>query len=437
MRADTEVNRHLRRAILPSGRAGLTDGQLLSAYVVSRDEAALGSLVRRHGPMVWGVCRRILGDHHDAEDAFQATFLVLVRRAGSIRARELLANWLYGVARQTALKARAISARRRRRERHVPDLPEPAAPTQVAQSDLRAVLDDELARLPARYRAPIVLCDLQGRTRAEAAGELGWPEGTVAGRLARGRLMLGKRLARRGVHVAAAAVGVVLSRVSQSPGFSPDLVMSTIRVIGAAAVHSAPPAIVALTEEVLRVMWLTRMKIAGIAILAIIVIGAGAAAIRVLLLDREAKAPDPPGSPAPKEPSAKPTPKAAPVKHPIGPGGFTLKEVKINDGQIDFEFDYGRRVQGISRFVVADSAGNRLWAINGSTQNGIRSITYGVPPADKTHFLRVQQQEFPEKNQKPADIRGKEVRIKVSYTHSTFLGPGQEIYETTVEVPKE
>ncbi|HJZ91398.1 MAG TPA: RNA polymerase sigma factor, partial [Gemmataceae bacterium] len=335
MNAETEVNRHLRRAILPSVGGELTDGQLLSAYVASRDEAALTSLVRRHGPMVWGVCRRILGDHHDAEDAFQATFLVLVRRARSIRSRELLANWLYGVARQTALKARATAARRRRRERHVPNPPEPAAPTQVVEPDLRAVLDDALARLPARYRTPIVLCDLQGRTRTEAAGELGWPEGTVAGRLARGRHMLGQRLARRGVHVASAAIGVVLSRVSRSPGFSPDLVMSTIRVIGAAAAHSAPPAVVALTEEILRVMWLGRLKVAAIAILAIVAIGAGAAAIRFVLQDRETKSPDrPPPSAGPKEPADKPAPKAAPVKYPVGAGGFKLKEVKVKGGQV-------------------------------------------------------------------------------------------------------
>src|SRR5262245_9590045 len=110
------VLEHLRRAVLRRDGAGLTDGQLLADYLRRRDEAALTALVGRHGPMVWGVCRRVLGNDHDAEDAFQATFLVLVRKAGSIASRELLANWLYGVARQTALKARATAARRKGRE---------------------------------------------------------------------------------------------------------------------------------------------------------------------------------------------------------------------------------------------------------------------------------------------------------------------------------
>src|SRR6185437_15919536 len=117
---------HLRRAVLAGGNADLTDGQLLDEYISRRDEAAMQGLVRRHGPMVWGVCRRLL-NHHDAEDAFQATFLVLVRKAASIASRDLLANWLYGVAQQTALKAKATVAKRKRRERQMTEMLEPAA----------------------------------------------------------------------------------------------------------------------------------------------------------------------------------------------------------------------------------------------------------------------------------------------------------------------
>src|SRR5882762_2725821 len=122
---------HLRRAMLLRDGAGLTDGQLLQDYLSRRDEAALAALVQRHGPMVWGVCRRVLSNYHDAEDAFQATFLVLVRRAASIASRELLANWLYGVAHQTAIKARVTTAKRKMRERQVTEMPEPA----VAEPD--------------------------------------------------------------------------------------------------------------------------------------------------------------------------------------------------------------------------------------------------------------------------------------------------------------
>src|SRR5712671_2003738 len=127
----------LRQATLPHEEAGLTDGQLLQSYVRSREEAAFAALVRRHGPMVWGVCRRVVGHHQDAEDAFQATFLVLVRKAASIVPREMVANWLHGVARRTALKARATAARRKGRERQVADMPEPAVTKQELRNDLQ------------------------------------------------------------------------------------------------------------------------------------------------------------------------------------------------------------------------------------------------------------------------------------------------------------
>src|SRR5262245_13695253 len=130
------VIQHLRRAMLLRDGAGLTDGQLLEGYVSRRDEAALAALVHRHGPMVWGVCRRGLDNYHDAEDAFQATFLVLVRRAASIASPELLANWLYGVAHQTALKVRATAGKRKARERQVAEMPEPAAVEQGPSNDL-------------------------------------------------------------------------------------------------------------------------------------------------------------------------------------------------------------------------------------------------------------------------------------------------------------
>src|SRR6516164_2520672 len=140
------VIQHIRRTVLLLDGAGLTDGQLLEDYISRRDEAALAALVRRHGPMVWGVCRRVLRNHHDAEDAFQATFLVLVRKAVAIASRELLANWLYGVAHQTALRARATAAKRRARERQVTGMPEPAVAEPDRGSDLQDLLDEALCR---------------------------------------------------------------------------------------------------------------------------------------------------------------------------------------------------------------------------------------------------------------------------------------------------
>jgi RNA polymerase sigma factor (sigma-70 family) len=166
---------------------GLSDEQLLDRFVAQREEAIFEEIIQRHGTMVWGVCRRVLRDHHDAEDAFQATFLVLARKAASVRPREKLGNWLYGVAYQTAMKARATTSRRRAREKQVPDMPEPMVVPHDLQDALAESLDRELSRLPEKYRIPIVLCELEGMTHKEAADQLGWPTGTVSGRLSRAR----------------------------------------------------------------------------------------------------------------------------------------------------------------------------------------------------------------------------------------------------------
>src|SRR5262249_6980489 len=151
-------------------------------FIERHDEAALAALVKRHGPMVWGVCRRLL-NHHDAEDAFQATFLVLVRKAASVVPRGMVGNWLYGVAHQTALQARRTAARRKAKEVQVTEMPDTQAAPPDQWLDVQPLLDQELSRLPNYYRAVIVLCDLEGRTRREVARQLGVPEGTVAGRL--------------------------------------------------------------------------------------------------------------------------------------------------------------------------------------------------------------------------------------------------------------
>src|SRR5450631_3526005 len=192
------VIQQLRTAFGRDG-AELTDGELLTLFLNSRDDTALAVLVRRHASMVWGVCHRLLHNHHDAEDAFQATFLVLVRKAASIMPREMVGNWLYGVAHQTALKANTTAAKRQTREKQVTQMPEPAMTEQEQWTDLQPILDQEISRLADNYRAVIVLCDLEGKTRSQAAQQLGWPEGTVAGRLARARTTLAKRLTQRGI----------------------------------------------------------------------------------------------------------------------------------------------------------------------------------------------------------------------------------------------
>ena len=187
-----------------------TDSELLDRYIQQKDEAAFAALVRRLGPIVLGVCRRVLHNEHDAEDAFQATFLILARKAASVRPRNRVGNWLYGVAYRTAQEARRSAARRRAREAKA------MARTEVAEQDhddLRLVLDEELARLPDHYREVVVLCELQCQPHKEVARQLGCPEGTVASRLARARALLAARLRRRGLACLGGGVAAVLASI--------------------------------------------------------------------------------------------------------------------------------------------------------------------------------------------------------------------------------
>ncbi|HEY7428790.1 MAG TPA: sigma-70 family RNA polymerase sigma factor [Gemmataceae bacterium] len=276
-----EFFHRLESAVLGQDGARLTDGQLLARFVEQRDNAAVAALVRRHGPMVWGLCQRVLRNHHDAEDAFQATFLVLARRAAVIAPREMVVNWLYGVAFRTALKARATLAKRRTRERQVMTMPEIAREPQDLRHDLQAVLDQELNRLPDKYRVAIVLCDLEGKSRTEAARQLGVPSGTVAARLTRGRALLGKRLARHGLAVSGAALAAVLSAQAASACRPSSLMSSTIKALTALSTGQAASTglvsapVAALTEGMVKTMFLSKVKIATGIVLALTVSAAG------------------------------------------------------------------------------------------------------------------------------------------------------------------
>jgi RNA polymerase sigma factor (sigma-70 family) len=271
---------HLRGTVLREG-AGLGDGELLGRFLERHDEAALAALVRRHGPLVWGVCRRLLG-HHDAEDAFQATFLVLVRKAASVVPRESVGNFLYGVAHQTALQARRAAARRRAREVQVTVMPDAEAVQQDQWLDVQPLLDQELSRLPDIYRPVVVLCDLEGRTRKEVARQLGVPEGTVAGRLARARAMLAKRLTERGVTLSGGVLAAVLSRNVACGGVPNSVVSSTIKAASllaagqAAAGGAIPVKVAALTEGVMKAMLFTKLRAALAVVLVLGFVATGA-----------------------------------------------------------------------------------------------------------------------------------------------------------------
>ena len=246
------------RELAAGGDGGLGDAELLRRFATTGDEAAFEVLVWRHRRLVFGVCRRVLGDHHDAEDAFQATFLALARKAGAVGRRGTPAAWLYRVAVRVALTGRTARARRAAREPPADATAEPAAPPDPAPPERRelwAILDEEVARLPERFRAAVALCYLGGLTVDEAARQLGCPRGTVASRLARARARLHTRLTRRGVAPAAAAGAAALAPAAKALAPPDALVGAAVRAAGPAV----SPRVSALTREVLRAMFVRKL----------------------------------------------------------------------------------------------------------------------------------------------------------------------------------
>ena len=290
----------MRRQIALRDAGGATDRDLLQRFAHGRDGDAFAALVQRHGPMVLGVCRRVLRREQDAEDAFQATFLVLARKAGSIGQPERLGNWLYGVAGRVARKDRVDAGRRRAHEQRVTDM-SPRQPTREAGwEDLREVLDDEVRRLPDNFRAPFVLCYLQDMTREEAAVRLGWSPGAVKGMLERGREVLRSRLARRGVALSLGSLAAALSGDALSAAVPATLMDFTVRAAVAFAARdvAAAGSAAALAEGVLQAMWMTRLKVwlAAFLVLGLALTGAGVAAFGVQPVEDPTlpNGPDPP-----------------------------------------------------------------------------------------------------------------------------------------------
>lgn len=320
-----QVVRQLRALASANVQESLSDGQLLEAFLASRDEPAFEALVLRHGGMVMGVCRRILGNLHDAEDAFQATFLVLVRKADSIRPREMVGNWLHGVACHTAMKAKLYSARRQTRENKSAQEQASEAP-ETPDNGWLHLLDQELNGLPTQYRVPIVLCDLEGKTRKEAARVMGCPEGTISGRLARARQMLAKRLKRQGVAVPAGALALAVWHTPVSASTLAPLARSTARSAmlyaagQSAAAQAAPIQVVKLADGVLKSMLLTKLKVVVCLVIALAFVGSGTAWLASASSAREI-----PDSRTP--PAVKPADSAKPANDPRMPDN------KGNDGQ--------------------------------------------------------------------------------------------------------
>jgi RND family efflux transporter MFP subunit len=275
-----KVIRYIHAVTDPSSSGGPTDRELLDRYVDQRDEAAFELLLWRHGAMVLNVCRRVLDDEHNAEDAFQATFLAFVRKARSIVRREAVAGWLYRVAYRVALDAQSKDQKTAQRETHGVEQLATAAAPEPGWHELRPLLDDEINRLPARLRIPLVLCYLEGKTNEEAARQLGCPPGTIFSRLARGRELLRHRLIRRGVMLSVGGLIALLSKNAASATVSALLVGPTCKTALAfataqSAAGTASARVIALAEGVLKAMYLTKLKTVAALVLVMGVLLAG------------------------------------------------------------------------------------------------------------------------------------------------------------------
>jgi RNA polymerase sigma factor (sigma-70 family) len=386
----------LRRVALAGATGERTDGQLLGAFVADRDADAFAALVRRHGPMVLGVCRRVTGDHATAEDAFQAVFLVLARRAAAVKPREQVGNWLYGVAYRTAMKARAVLARRRSREKQVDVMPEqPVTPHEV-WSDLQPLIDEELARLPDKLRVPVVLCDLEGRPQREVARQLGVPAATLATRLATARRSLARSLTRRGVTLSGGALAGLLTAHGTAAAVPHKVAYALAQAAdagGNVAASRVSPHAIQLSEGVIRMMLLTKLKALAVAVLA----AAGLTGGLGLGLAPAA---------AGDEPARTPGANPAPAATPAAPGkDKTVKVVKVElrlNGELNDETFLRRLILDLCgvpptemelRYFTADADNEKRakvikWLTQDETVRARLAKALGVPP-EQVQVVRV------------------------------------------------
>jgi len=297
--------RHIRH--LAGWETGqISDRVLMERFVAGRDERAFEALVRRHGPMVLRVCRRILRAEQDAEDAFQATFLVLARKAGVLHRQESVGNWLYGVATRLSLRARTDAARRRNREQAAPAKDGLDLLAEVTVREAHQILDEEMSRLPERYRAPLVLCCLEGLARDEAARQLGWRAATVKSRLERAREILRRQLGRRGLTLSAVLLASLLGESCAEAAVPPMLVEATVKAAlayaaGPVATGLISPVATALADGTLSSLSASKLKVAALLLLATLVCGGGAAGVLLSASKQE-----PPDRPAEASASQRP-----------------------------------------------------------------------------------------------------------------------------------
>ncbi len=345
--------RYLRKVVAPQCHRQDSDDRLLHAFVTSRDETAFAALVRRYGPMVGAVCRRVLGHEQDAEDAFQATFLVLAQKAARLRKKTALASFLHGTAYRISLQAKRATARRRKHEGRAPGRPSFNPSDELSWREVRALVDEEVARLPEKYRSAFILCCLESVSQVEAAQRLGIKEGTLSSRLSRARERLGQRLARRGVDLTAVLAAMALS-VHSASALSPMLMPSTIKaaLAMAAGEQLASVASASVTEMVKSATeaMMSKAKLATLLLLtATVLTGAGAWTCRTLATPQPAE-PANPLLPATKERQATRKDKGKEGRvsgRVVDPDGKPVRGAKIV-----FTYGFGEKIP------------NKVWAVS-------------------------------------------------------------------------
>jgi RNA polymerase sigma factor (sigma-70 family) len=405
--------RGFMRQLVGADTATQSDRSLLEEFVARRDEQAFAGLLRRHGPLVLGVCRQVLRDPHAAEDAFQATFLVLARKAASVREHQALSAWLYRVALNIARTARAAEARRRSCEREAATMSATHSAGTPPTVDWQPVLHEEVGRLPAKYRTPIVLCYLEGKTGEEAAQDLGWPVGTVKGRLARARELLRRRLGRRGVTLASGGVAALLTQATAHAAIPVALMSSTVQVaLQFAAGHAANIAggsarAVLLAKGALKTMALTKVFI-----LALFIMGVAAIVTAGGVLAHAPRGEEPAAAPITLAKARVPVP--APVlkftlsatKKEYGPGEavnlaltidnptkdeFSIPLFRLqNIGDLEVTGPDGKQAERVLNPVEISFSNARVTVAPGGTttlKDALRAINLPKPPG-VDHYIR-------------------------------------------------
>src|SRR5581483_10946240 len=380
----------LRDAIGSGGLDELPDADLLERFARYADHPSFEVILRRHGPMVLGVCRRLLANSHDAEDAFQAAFLVLVRKARSVRRGDRLGPWLYGVAYKVATKARGRLRRHCEATDMTPD------PTSAAEApDWLPVLDAELNALPAKYREPLVLCELQGASRSDAAKALRIPEGTLSSRLARGRELLRRRLLKHGTLLPAGGLAALFTAGGTGRAavpaalFAKTAELAAVAATGAALAGAVPAGPARLTDEVLKSMMLTKLRMTGGAVLAAGLVAFGALA---------AWPGEAPGQPEKPKATAKSTPvtEAQPRPARPAPAGVTPADREALQGLWALEkIDVGKRARPDDSKAIQESvakmqlliAGDVWWAMPGGPGGHITPQRAIIDPSKNPKWL--------------------------------------------------